>query len=149
MPRKSAGHKTLRKPTQLGGDRVKLLVVGFYEVDEEEGPILVEGILIGPAYFVDDPENFRFYTPLGYEEPTPITRIFYLDPLGEKLVGSYLHPRPSVNPRKWPECMQTTRQRFVAILPHGEGLMTPFGTVLAEEIEPIPERLLRLIWLED
>jgi len=122
--------------------------VGCYYFDEEEGPYLAELVVIGPCYTLLPVGRLRLYSmPDGESPPEEIVPHFILDPMGEELIGSYLHPWTE----EWnwdPRGPQSMTLRFAFIVPEGSetGVLGPGGIIHFPDCEPIPERLLRLVW---
>lgn len=117
----------------------RMRVVGWYEVPLFPEVDVVECIVRAPWWMVRL-EEWWPYEPRGWAPEGPGSGLadFYLNDDGTRLIGSYLAP-PPIEP--------TTRFALVLY----EGL--PPGPLAAPDIEipdstPIPERLLRLIWLE-
>jgi hypothetical protein len=152
MPRKKSRGEVVRSPRRLTDGSVTLQLLGCYYVDEDQGPQLIEVMVEAPWYLMNDPQSFRLYTaPQADEPPAAIRPQFILDPHGEALIGSYLHPwRPEAPPRTRAGYFKLVRFRFAAFWPEtgADTLLTPYGLLTEMDWEPIPERLLRLVWLE-
>lgn len=151
MRRKPLG-QVVRKPRTLTDGSMTLRLLGTYYLSDEDSRTLIEVMVQGPWYLLRAFKEFRLYTMANWSDPpTPIRPQFFLDPLGEQLIGSYLHPwRPEATPRTPAGYRRRVTYRFAAFLPelNGGSLVTPLGVLPELDPEPIPERLLRLIWLE-
>lgn len=85
------------------------------------------------------------------------TAHFYLSDDGESLIGSYLGRKEEPNEREWIhslECFLKTRNgstRAILLLePFGpDELYTPWGRLRFPRYTAMPERLLRLIWIDE
>jgi hypothetical protein len=114
-------------------------IVGVYDVPFFEDVSVVEVIVRMPWWMVDLSEWWP-YQPPAWDDEYGIGRPdFYLSEDGQELIGSYLAP-PPIRP--------TTR--FAVVL---EANMSVPGRLGGRKLrlpdpQPIPERLLRLIWLD-
>jgi hypothetical protein len=151
MGRKPLG-KVVREPRTLTDGRVKLRLLGTYYFSDEASFTLMEFLVEGPDYLLSDLETFRLYTMPDWDQaPEPIRPQFILDPTGERLLGSYLHPLLVEEPPSTPAgYRRRVTFRFASFIPElfCGYIMTPLGPLIELEPEPIPERLLRLIWLD-
>jgi hypothetical protein len=149
--RKTHKGEMIRKPQRLTNGRTTITLIGFYELHEEDWHHLVEILITGPRYVLYPLADLEFYTqPYWDEPPIPVRPHFILDPSGETLIGSYLHPWKKEEETTMENVRQRVTFRFVSHYPEMAmgHLMTPLGTLMLNECEPIPERLLRLIWLD-
>lgn len=151
MRRKPLG-EVVRKPRTLTDGRITLRLLGTYYLSDEDSLTLMEVLVEGPYYLLRDLRAFRLYTmPEWDEAPEPIRPQFILDPTGERLIGSYLHSWPvEETPRTPAGYRRRVAFRFAAFIPNlfRGCVMTPLGPLVELEPEPLPERLLRLIWLD-
>jgi hypothetical protein len=154
MGTKKLPGKVIRKPVR-GRGRVSVTLIGCYELPDEQWPYLFEAYVAGPRYAVPPLSELRFYSlPEWDEPPEPIIAQFVLDEAGENLAGSYLHPDETTWESLWSSDPRRMRQhvtiRFASFVPNifAGGLLTPAGVLELPDSEPIPERLLRLIWVE-
>ncbi|MGV3719916.1 MAG: hypothetical protein ACO1SX_03315 [Actinomycetota bacterium] len=148
MGRKQKLGSTVRRPTRVRAGGVTTTSVGCYYFDEEDDSLLVELVLTGPRYLLIPAGSRRFYTtPDGFSPPEEIVPQFILDLTGEELIGSYLHP-PAQEWECGPGSQRPTAIRLAFYFPEGSygGLMGPGGVIPLPDSEPIPERLLRLVW---
>jgi len=151
--RKKPRGQVVRHTQTLTDGTVTLRLLGVYYLSDEDSHPLIEVLIQGPWYRLREFKDLRLYTMPGWSDPpTPIHPQFFLDPLGEQLIGSYLHPPPTED---WPESPPAYRRevtyRFASFWPelaYG-ALLTPLGLLPEIDWEPIPERLLRLIWLDE
>jgi hypothetical protein len=126
------------QPPASGFGRIQ--VVGVYEVPffNPEEITVVEIIERRPAWMICM-SRWWPYSPPGWDDEWAVARPdFYLSEDGQELIGSYLHQPPIgritrfaivVRDYAWPQLLETPRRRIPALT-------------------PIPERLLRLIWID-
>lgn len=152
MARKKPQGQVVRSTRRLTDGSMTIQLLGCYYFDEELGTSLIEVMVESPWYLLRDPQSFRLYTAPHWDEPPiPIRPQFFLDSSGERLIGSYLHPSA---PEEWPrnpaEARRRVTFRFASFMPEPDGgrLLTSLGFLDEIEWEPIPERLLRLVWFE-
>jgi hypothetical protein len=151
MARKPQG-QVVRSTQALTDGTVTLRLLGVYYLSEEDPYPLIEVLIQGPWYRLREFDEFRLYTTPDWSDPPAAIRPqFFLDPTGEQLIGSYLNPPAAED---WPQSPAAYRRqvtyRFASFWPeltYG-ALLTPLGLLPEMEWEPIPERLLRLIWLD-
>jgi hypothetical protein len=134
--------KLIQRMTALGlypGIQGKDRVLGCYELPLTENWILIEVILYRPWWRIQL-DRWNGVTPRGWSEEhgTPLAD-FYFDRRGEELIGSYLHDPPNEPVTRLGLLLNAPHE--YRDLWHGRG-----GRIPTEK--PIPERLLRLIWLE-
>lgn len=154
MPEEKLPGRIVRKPAKLSRGRITIQLLGCYEFSDEDLPYLIEVLVTAPWYILEEGlENVQFYLTPGWDEPPArIHPQFILDRAGETLIGSYLHRLPALPPRRrtHEDYLKQSSTRFAALLPpevYGH-LLTPLGIIPLPDPEPIPERLLRLIWVE-
>lgn len=114
----------------------KIRVVGVYEVPYCDHVEVTE-VVVRKPYWMVNLADWGSYEPLGWD-PEWGTGLadFYPDEEGRELIGSYLQA-PPIRP--------TTR---LVIVTYDGMHSVPFPRSRMPHPTPIPERLLRLIWLE-
>ena len=154
MPRKKPLGEVVRKPEVLTDGSITIRVVGSYYLSEEHSAILIEMIMDAPWYVMRDFAEFSFYAMPAWGGPPVLVRPqFFFNSTGEELVGSYLHLLPELEEPERPvdKYRRQVRMRFAFFVDDpdwGGGLHCRLGPLPEPDWEPIPERLLRLIWLE-
>lgn len=114
-------------------------VLGCYELPLIEDWVLVEVVLYRPWWQVHI-DKWNGVIPKGWSEENGVPRAdFYFDRRGEELLGSYLHDPPNE---------PVTRLGLLLEAPHEYRDLWPGRGGRIPRPKPIPERLLRLIWLE-
>ena len=139
-----------------GKRRRRLRVVGAYELPDRDDVFLIEAII--PAAPHDaDMAQFAPYRPRGWDSDWEVGWAdFYLSDDGEQLIGSYLeferpeHARDPSVMAKLQRSLRLPASTRVAFLMDGlpDAFYTCWGVARLPEVTPVPERLLRLIWLE-
>lgn len=119
-----------------GKDRV----LGCYELPYyDEELFLVEAILYRPWWQIHV-DSWPAVTPRGWSEENGVPRAdFYFDRRGEELIGSYLHDPPNEPVTRLGQLVDL--EHLYRNLWPGRGGRIPYP-------KPVPERLLRLIWVE-
>jgi hypothetical protein len=149
--------EVVRQPGKRSGAGLSIRWLGHYYLSEEGSSTLIEVLVEGPWYLMREFAAFRLYVmPDDWTAlPVPIPPHFILDPTGERLIGSYLDPAtlelPVPEHRHPAEYRRRYSVRFASFVHWADGfgpLMTPAGPLDEPESEPIPERLLRLVWLD-
>jgi hypothetical protein len=122
-------------PRIQGKDRV----LGCYELPLTADWVLIEVILYRPWWRIHV-DQWHGVTPRGWSEENGVHLAdFYFDRRGEELIGSYLHDPPNE---------PVTR---LGLLVYWENLyrnLWPGRGGRIPQAKTVPERLLRLIWLE-
>ncbi len=122
-------------PRIKGRDRV----LGCYELPNNEEWVLVEAILYRPWSWIHI-DKWLDVIPKGWSDENGVPLAdFYFDRRGEELIGSYLHDPPNEPVTRLGLLLRAPHEH--RDLWHGRG-----GRIPREK--PIPERLLRLIWVE-
>jgi hypothetical protein len=140
----------VRQPQILKRDGTTIVCVGCHHLSDDEWPLLFELLITGPRHDLLPVGAMRFYTtPDSLEPPIAIVPQFILDPSGESLIGSYLHP-PEQDFYWSRDGWRPTTIRFASFFPETSGgdLWTPLGAISFYDSEPCPDRLLRLIWVD-
>ena len=117
----------------------EIRVVGLYDLPFVDELLLLEVIVRRPWWMVNL-EDWHPYEPPGWDEQWQIGRPrFYFSEDGTELVGSYLDAPPI-----------TSVTRMGLLLDGMDGRVPqPQGKLLkVPDSGPVPERLLRLIWVE-
>lgn len=161
MRRKEPAGTIIRRAPQIVRGRMAIRLVGHYFLGEESSLYVVELVINAPWYALYSTcanmacsrSQLTLYTTPDWDNPPePISPQFILDARGEKLIGSYLHDLPfePLTSRTPQGYTRPTVFRFASFLPENYcgGLLTPIGILPLPDPEPIPERLLRLIWIE-
>ena len=137
------GEETIREMARLGlwpraSDFGRVRVVGVYDMPYFEDFTVVEVLENRPAWMISL-EDWWPYTPPGWDEEWGVGRPdFYLSEDGEELIGSYLHQPPIGH-----------ITRFAIVLrQHEWPLLLDRAGVPVPKTVPIPDRLLRLIWID-
>jgi hypothetical protein len=126
-------------PSLTGFGRAK--IVGAYEVPWFEGVVVVEALVLKPAWMVSA-EDWHPYTPFAWDDEWYVARPdFYLSEDGEELIGSYLAQPPITRMTRFALVFYDSMRVPDAFVVGGRVVRVP-------DWRPIPERLLRLIWLE-
>jgi hypothetical protein len=116
----------------------KIRWVGYYELPFIEDVTVAEFIVRTPWWMIDLHEWWPYIPPGESEEWGKGLADFYLSKDGTELIGSFLQPPP---------IEQTTR--FALVIHRHRLPELVYQERLREPKEkPIPERLLRLIWIE-
>jgi hypothetical protein len=167
--------EVVRQPGKRSGAGLSIRWLGHYYLTEEGSSTLIEVLVEGPWDLMREFADFRLYqiSEDMAESPLPIAPQFILDPTGERLIGSYLDPATldptgdrligryldpitlEIPESEWRHMAQKLRQRysvrfasFIHTTNNFGPVMTAAGRLDAPEWEPIPERLLRLVWLD-
>lgn len=125
----------LRRDPRYGQRRI----LGVYHLPYFPDTLLVEALAFQSPDWVDFREWFPYQPPADHPEMPIGLAHFYFDADGRELVGSYLSPPPPG---------PITRAGLLLSAETG-GILVGQAIYPFEEATPIPERLLRLIWVEE
>lgn len=119
----------------------RVRVLGVYTIPYFPETYLLEALIHQPADFVDFSEWLP-YTPPAFDDEWYVGLAhFYFDAAGEELIGSYLARPPLGYPTRAGLLLQGE--------PPNHRLIIDSEVFWIQETTPIPERLLRLIWVEE
>jgi len=143
-----------RKRTALAGSRIRARIIGAYSIPFYPSVIAVEVLIPAPAHLVDT-AHFAPYRPVVDDHEIGIgVADFYLSDDGERLLCCYLQalPVPLDDDEARPGSNWRSRCRIILLLTTWEcpdAFFTPWGKLRMPKITPLPDRLLRLIWIDE